>query len=1130
MNGTNDTLGMSLLASQWRLSHIQVVNWGTFCGYQHLRLLDHDGKPADVCMITGESGTGKSTLFDAKTAVLMRSTARFNIASNQATGRARGSRERNLYSYVMGKQDDEFDPQTGEARESSLRSNATANWSAVFLTFLCDTGETYCAGRLYYVAAHATGVPDTWCITADTELDPRAMSAHADTKFGRASIRAAYPSVTVHDSQESFLRTVYRTLGIGRDGEGDSAMKLQERIQAGTSITDVDALFKDLVISEPTTYEKAEEACVSFQEHEATWDEMDKSRRKVRELSPIREAHEAMLTLTEEAGLLASCKPGEDGPLASRLAQRESKVFGAFTEECDGRITSLEQQIGEVEAERDREAALLDRLREAVAGRGGDALDRLRHEAEREQERLEDVTAQRARIGKLLAGVGRKLPNDEAAFDALVDEATQFLSGYEAEKEAWDERRLQARMEQRTLTDDERRLREELQYYRAHPSNISQRMAHDRTAISEATGIPERELPYAAELMDMADGEEEWRVAANVGFHGVATLLLVDRSRLDDFSVRLNKLRLNHRVSFQGVRKRSFRRPRNESGRLSSKLVFREESPFAAWLAEWVHDVAHDYQCVNDPRDLGGRGMRITREGQTRQRDRGAHGYAKDSLVIGFSNADRIARIEEELSSVRDSLAEVNARLKEAEGQIRSLERRRDVALQMEPLRWEVLDAESHERQLAHLTKEIERLQSDTELAELVRQRDEKNLLVRQLERSIGALQQSRDQEKVQRKAAHEAAQRAHTEWERLEAAGAAASAEQTELIDSYVAKAEEPFQSDEGVGLLARRYGDGKIAESITRSMRIRTRNAREQAAERTEQLEQVFGSYKEHWLDFDDPIGTGVDSYPDYLRILEELEQAQLDLHIDDWLVDTLRRAGASLAPLARAYTTDLREIRRRMEPINQIMGGFSFGPDAGHLEIVVSQRSPKFVRDFREELAGWAGLATQAEFEDIDTLHLRLRAFMGRLQEACERRASGPLNTKRLVYITVVAHYPDKPHVPDKAYSSLGAKSGGETQELIAFILGAALLFCLGDNGQALPAFAPVFLDEAFIKADERFTRRAINALTGLGFQVIIAVPTSKVQAVEPVATEYACITKDPVSNHSFVTEMTAVRTHA
>lgn len=70
----------------------------------------------------------------------------------------------------------------------------------------------------------------------------------------------------------------------------------------------------------------------------------------------------------------------------------------------------------------------------------------------------------------------------------------------------------------------------------------------------------------------------------------------------------------------------------------------------------------------------------------------------------------------------------------------------------------------------------------------------------------------------------------------------------------------------------------------------------------------------------------------------------------------------------------------------------------------------------------------------------------------------------------------------------------------------------------------------MDEAFIKADERFTQRAIKALAGLGFQVIIAVPTSKVQAVEPVASEFVCITKDPVSNHSFIEEMTGVRLDA
>ncbi|MDQ1718090.1 MAG: hypothetical protein QOE89_2043, partial [Pseudonocardiales bacterium] len=53
----------------------------------------------------------------------------------------------------------------------------------------------------------------------------------------------------------------------------------------------------------------------------------------------------------------------------------------------------------------------------------------------------------------------------------------------------------------------------------------------------------------------------------------------------------------------------------------------------------------------------------------------------------------------------------------------------------------------------------------------------------------------------------------------------------------------------------------------------------------------------------------------------------------------------------------------------------------------------------------------------------------------------------------------------------YNSLGGKSGGETQELMAFIVGAALRYQLGDESRARPRFAPVLLDEGFIKADSQ-----------------------------------------------------------
>jgi uncharacterized protein YPO0396 len=68
-----------------------------------------------------------------------------------------------------------------------------------------------------------------------------------------------------------------------------------------------------------------------------------------------------------------------------------------------------------------------------------------------------------------------------------------------------------------------------------------------------------------------------------------------------------------------------------------------------------------------------------------------------------------------------------------------------------------------------------------------------------------------------------------------------------------------------------------------------------------------------------------------------------------------------------------------------------------------------------------------------------------------------------------------------------------------EIVAYILGAALLYRLGRHRTSRPGFTPVLVDEGFIKADSRFTSRAIAAWQGFGFQLIIAVPEEKYQSV-------------------------------
>lgn len=101
----------------------------------------------------------------------------------------------------------------------------------------------------------------------------------------------------------------------------------------------------------------------------------------------------------------------------------------------------------------------------------------------------------------------------------------------------------------------------------------------------------------------------------------------------------------------------------------------------------------------------------------------------------------------------------------------------------------------------------------------------------------------------------------------------------------------------------------------------------------------------------------------------------------------------------------------------------------------------------------------------------------------------------------------------------YTSIGGKSGGESQELVAFIVGAALRYQLGDASLPRPRYAPVFLDEGFVKSDSEFTGRAVRAWQILGFQLIIGAPLDKVTGLEPYMDELYQVTKN-ARNHSHV----------
>ncbi len=111
------TLGLDFVAddalSGFRLRRLEVFNWGTFDA--RVWALNLGGKNA---LLTGDIGSGKSTLVDAITTLLVPAQ---RIAYNKAAGA--DSRERSLRSYVLGHYKSERNEVSGTAKPVALRDH-----------------------------------------------------------------------------------------------------------------------------------------------------------------------------------------------------------------------------------------------------------------------------------------------------------------------------------------------------------------------------------------------------------------------------------------------------------------------------------------------------------------------------------------------------------------------------------------------------------------------------------------------------------------------------------------------------------------------------------------------------------------------------------------------------------------------------------------------------------------------------------------------------------------------------------------------------------------------------------------------------------------------------------------------
>lgn len=1079
---------------QWVAEDLQLINWGGYDGGPHRVRFS-----PNATLLCGGSGSGKSTLMDAYIALMMPHTTPFNGASNGGvTGRPRGDEQRNILSYGRGKIDES---RTDEGtRLRVLRGDGEDTWTAIAMTWRDHDESRFTAIRAWYIPVGARILEDTVRVraTIDGPFDLARLEGAASHRLSDPSLKEL--GLETLGTDREFSARLHTVLGIGAAGSGAKAMSLLARIQAGQQITTVDDLYKRLVLEEPETMAVADAVVAHFDELESTRTSMITARQQVNALEPIAGIQERIdaaaerMRLIDEVGEFSA----SDSRAALWQAQRRLDLLREVEDELRDRTHALEVSLREkkalveaAEAERD---GLLDLLRQS----GGDRLETAQRELRAVERRLAEVQRERSRVDAVLAELGLSAATSKE-FAAALSRAREG-AGESAARRAARAAFADAETARRDLMRRRGELHTEREKTGGAQGNIPSRLREARQLLARAAGLEIEDLPFVGELIEVRTEFEPWREAFNLALGGFATTLLIDASHVAAFRAAIDQVRTPIRLRYEGVHTGLAMSRSADSRTMPGRLDYRE-TPFAGWLQQRL-DERFAFVCVDSSAQLSTHSMALTITGQMSQGNRGAHGGHGRENVLGFSNQRRLHDLERQLERLDAQIVAATDAVDAAEQTIETLENRSTAFAKIQDVAWEQIDVDAVMQEAARWASvEAEVTAANPKIALLKEQAETLKLKASVLRDEIGALGAQRA-DAQQRWG--EVTDQVDDCQSVIDSAGdLALDAAQSSFLDDRFLLDDAP--DDAASDRLSRL--DLALKSAATRLSGER-RAAAEAHDEQRERMRQLMTSFLERWPDLNllpDPD----ESVADFSQLLQALRTSGLHELEREWRDSLLGLSGNDLTSLDSTLSRSVREIRDRIEPINAIMRELPFYDDEHRLQISPRENQSEARKRFRRELREVRGLIEAASTDDErENAYRRMSRLIGRMRRTAPDFAE-LIDVRNHVRVSAErVHAGTGEHVA--LYDHIGEKSGGESQELVAFIVGAALRYQLGDAGAERPRYAPVFMDEALIKADAHFTKRAIGAWRGLGFQLVIGAPNDKYSAIEPhVDVEYTIL---------------------
>ena len=1089
-------------APGFRLYRLEVYNWGTFDGAVWPLVLD-----GDTTLLTGEIGTGKSTMVDALLTLLV--PAR-KVTYNKAADSS--ARERSLTSYVRGYYTKRVTEQ-GIEEPKALREKD--EYSVILAVFRDEAdGSTVTLAQVFWFQQN-TSVPERFYVAAR-----RAMSIRGDFSMeGRASMAELRKSLSKENGVKVF-NSFNDYFSYFRIFFGITQIQAMELFQQIVSMKKVDGItdfvrnnMLDAVSYRDEIRDKIEQMLKSFHDLERTHDAILRAQKEQEILTP--------LIADGEAYLAADAQKEAYNAMGSMLepwmASLEMEDLLRMKDELTREEADRAARLSVLAAEKEKNEESLERARQERYEKGGQKIEIAQQALEglRKDQRL--IEMRRDAYGKAAAAAGLPVPDKAGVFGDNRKRAAS-MAKKEGEREArLEERWISIKTKENQCQAELAEEKKELLSLQSRRSNIPMALVNIRSSLASDLGLAPGAMPFAGELMEVRPEESAWEGALERLLGEFGTSLLVHETYYRDVIDWMEAHHLGRRFVYYKVE--DYTEPaegEEDPGRACGKIHLKEDSPYCSWLSRELH-TRFDHVCCESMEEFRKERFALTKAGQIKTQGRR---HMKDDrrriddrlhYVLGFSNEDKIRAMMEDIAARTKALSAMEAEAVRI-GTDRNGARKKKEAAQRILSEWH----DFLELDLSPVAEKI-RYQEG-----LIQDLKHNNRDYRRLEREIDRLKGEGG--KIEERIREE-------EGKRRDAARTASDiAQQQALDEKELARCPEDRKR-----LYFPMLEDfRKEKKPWTDKSRVTMKSRREKQLAFRDKLDAAKKENDSRWQDLFQRLSNHMNGYSNFLltqneenanlshdmtranlneykKILEEIVKNDLPRLLPRFQEEIREKSIRGMAMFYSNLERLSSHIEERIGEINESLQGIDYNENT-YIRIESKLTDNEEIKQFRNDLrrainttiGGDEKDYNERKFHEIEKILHRFDMNRRGHTEADSRWTERVTDVRNWYFFAVSERErtadgslgAEKEH-----YTDSSGKSGGQKEKLAYTILAAGFMYSFGIDDGKRASFRFAAIDEAFLKSSDESARFSLELFKRLGIQLLLVTPLAKIPTIEP-----------------------------